>query len=272
MPSIEAKLLALLAMAAYVAAAAMTLLAIAARRDGLRRPAGAVLVAGVSLSLASIVLRIAQGYWPTASGFDTFSLLALLCGAAAAYFRAVDTLPRVATAVAAIAAAWSALAVAMGGAAYHPFARDVWAVMHISVAASSAVAFAAAAVGGWMYLRKHKQLRTRDPRMFSFPLPSLERLDRFVRQVLPVAFVLVTATIVTGLVGVLQPEHRGYFHKWATHPKVLLAAVTWSLYTAALVAAHARRFRAHATAVLAIVGFFLLAAVLVATVVVLPRM
>jgi ABC-type uncharacterized transport system permease subunit len=165
-----------------------------------------------------------------------------------------------------------ALALAMAGAAYHAFAHDLWAVLHVAAAASSAVAFAAAAVGGWMYLRKHKQLRCRDPRMFNFPLPSLERLERFVRQVLPVAFVLVTATIVTGLVRTLQPEHRGYFRNWVTHPKVLLAGITWLLYTAALVAAHARRFRAHATAVLAIVGFFLLAAVLVATVIFLPRM
>jgi ABC-type uncharacterized transport system permease subunit len=173
--------------------------------------------------------------------------------------------------VVAIAAGWSALAVAMGGSAYHAFARDVWAVAHIVAAGSSAVAFAAAAVGGWMYLRKHKQLRTRDPRMFSFPLPSLERLDRFVRQVLPVAFVLVTATIVTGLVGALQPEHHGYFRNWLTHPKVLLAGVTWLLYSAALAAAHARRFRAQVAAVLAIVGFFLLAGVLAATAL-LPRM
>lgn len=271
MPSIEAKLLSLLALAAYVAAAAVTVLAIASRRDALRRPAGAVLVAGVSLSLACLVLRVAQGYWPTASGFDTFCLLALLCGAAAAYFRAVDALPRVATAVAALAAAWMALALAMAGAAYHAFARDLWAMLHVAAAASSAVAFAAAAVGGWMYLRKHKQFRCRDPRMFHFPLPSLERLERFVRQVLPVAFVLVTATIITGLVGALQPEHRGYFRNWVTHPKVLLAGVTWLLYTAAIVAAHARRSHTRVTAVLAIVGFFLLAAVLAATAL-LPRM
>ena len=89
MPSTEARILALLALAAYVGAAVGTLLAVVARRESYRRPAGAVLVAGVSLSLACLILRIAQGYWPTASGFgntpeaaNPFAPSALSCRAA----------------------------------------------------------------------------------------------------------------------------------------------------------------------------------------------
>jgi ABC-type uncharacterized transport system permease subunit len=265
MPSAEAKLLTFLALAAYATAAAVAWAARGRQREAVGRLASVVLAAGISLSLAGLVLRAARGHLPAASGFDTFTLLALLTGAASAYLKVVDALPRMEIVLPIVSGAWSALAVALGGAAYRDFARDVWAVAHVTFAAAATVGFAAAAIGGWLYLRKYRQLRRKDPEVFHRPLPSLERLDRFLRHALPVAFVLVTATIVTGVVGALQPQHEGFFRNWATHPKMLTAGITWLLYTLALHAAYARRFRARAAAVLSAVGFFLLIAVLVAS-------
>jgi ABC-type uncharacterized transport system permease subunit len=265
MPSAEAKLLIALALAAYAAASLLAVLGRRPRREALGPAAGLALACGIGLCLGALVLRMAGGHMPAASGFDTFTTLALLTGSAAAYFRAVGALPRAALVLGPIATGWSVLAVALSGAAYHDFACDLWAAAHVTLAASAAVAFAAAAVGGWFYLRKHAQLRRKDPRLFQLPLPPLERLDRFLRHALPVAFVLVTATIVTGLVGALRPQHEGYFRNWVTHPKVLTAGIVWVLYTLALHAAYARRFRGRAAAVLAVAGFLLLVAVLVAS-------
>lgn len=98
--------------------------------------------------------------------------------------------------------------------------------------------------------------------MFEGPATSLERIERFLRHCLPLAFALVTATVITGLIDALQ--QKTYFHKWVTHPKMVGAGVAWLLYTVALHAAYARRFRAREAALLSIVGFVLLVIVLMA--------
>jgi len=265
MPSMEARLLSLMALVAYAMAALLALIGRRSGREGVGRWGSIPLAAGISLSLATLVLRIARGHSPTSSGIDAFTLLALLTGAVVMYFKAVDALPGAGLVLLPLAAAWSVLAVALGGAAYRDFTRDVWNVVHVTFAVAAAISFAAAAAGGWLYLRKHKQLRGKDPALFKWPLPPLERLDRFVRHALPAAFALVTATIVAGLAGALQPEREGYFRNWPTHPKMLMASVTWLLYTFALHAAYAKRFRGRAVAILSIVGFGLLVVVLVAS-------
>jgi len=263
MPSTAAKLLILLALVAYAMSAVMTW--IAGRRKN-QVPAKLTMVslaAGIALCLGVVVLRLARGHFPAASGFDTFSMLALLAGAVAAYLRAVDALGRAGLVLMPLATVWAGLAVALSGPAYRDFARNTWTVVHVVLAASAALAMAAGSVGGWMYLRKYAQLRRKDPRMFEGATPSLETLGRFLRRILPVAFSLVTATVLTGFVDAFHKD--AYFHKWVTHPKMLTAGITWLIYSVALHAAYARRFRARLAAVLSIVGFILLLAVLLAS-------
>lgn len=265
MPSAEAKALAVAALVAYATAA---LLPVVGRRLQRRftGPAGAILLAGgLGLSLAALAIRLARGHAPTASGFDTFVLLALLGGAAAAYFRAVSALPAAEAGLLLLATACSVLAVALSGSAYRDFARDVWNVAHVVLAVSAAVSFAAAAGAGWLYVRKHKHLRSKDAEVLNSRTPSLERLGRFVRHVLPVSFALITGTIVTGAVGAFQPQRTGYLLNWWMHPKVLFAVITWCIYTVALHAVYARRARVRAAAILSACGFLLLIAVLVAS-------
>jgi len=265
LPSAEVKLLALLSVLAYLAAGVLALLGRRAHREALARAGAGPLAAALGLGVVLVALRLIRGHAPVTSGFDTFALLALLTGAAAAYLRAVGALPRVTIFLLPVAAGWAAMGLALAGAAYRDFARDVWTVAHVILAAASALGFFAAAVGGWLYLRKHRQLRTKDPGLFDSPLPSLERLDRFVRHVLPTAFVLVTATIVAGLAGALQPRRAGYLHNWVTHPKMLTAGIAWALYALALHTAYARRSRGRVTAALSVAGFALLVGVLVAS-------
>jgi ABC-type uncharacterized transport system permease subunit len=265
MPSVEARLLGLMALVAYAAAALLSLIGRRPGREVVGRWGAIPLAVGISLSLATLVLRLARGHPPTSSGIDAFTLLALLTGAVAAYLRAVDALPRVGLVLLPLAAAWSVLAVALSGLAYRDFTRDLWNVIHVVLSIAAAISFASAAVGGWLYLRKHRQLRGKDPAVFKWPLPPLERLDRFLRHALPVAFALVTATILAGLAGALQPGREGYFRNWPNHPKMLMATVAWLLYTLALHAAYAKRFRGRFAAILSIVGFGLLVVVLVAS-------
>ncbi len=263
MPATQAKLLIILAMTAYGTAAMLAWIAHLRKDRRATRSMTLALVAGAALCLAVVVLRLARGHAPAASGFDTFALLALLAGASAVYLRAVDALGRAELALLPLATVWAGLAVGLSGPAYRDFARDTWTVVHVILSASASLAFAAASVGAWLYLRKYRQLRRKDPRMFDSPAPPLESLGRFLRRMLPVAFALVTATLVTGLAGAFRRDT--YFHNWATHPKMLTSVIVWVVYSVALHAAYARRFRARLAAMLSIVGFILLLAVLLAS-------
>lgn len=266
MPRPEAKLLILFALAAYAMAGFFVL---AGRRPGrkvLGRLGLILLVGGIGLNVAALAVRLARGHLPISSGFDTFTLLAALTGATAGYLKAVDALPSAEVVLPPVAAACSVVAMALSGeAAYRDFARDVRSVAHVSSAIAAAVCFAAAAGSGWFYLRVHKQLRRKDPAVLNSPAPSLERLDRFIRHVLPVGFALLTVTIVTGALGALQPQHERYLRSWWTHPKILVAVGTWFVYAVALHAAYAKRLRIRMAAALSAVGFLLLIAVLLAS-------
>jgi len=261
-PTPETRLLVALSVALYAAAAALAFTADAGRRRGVAAGASALLAGGIALNLAALVLRLAGGRPPTGSGFDALATLALLAGAAGMYFRAVRIAPLAARLLIPAAAVCELLAELFAGEVYRDFAGDVWNVAHAATAVAAAACFAAAAAGGALYLLKHRRLRRKDPAVLHHQLPSLERLERFVRRALPVGFVFVTAAIVTGLLGALGPRRQGFFHAWWTHPKVLFGAVAWLVYAAALHAASARRCRMRTAAVLAIAGFVLLVAVM----------
>jgi len=265
MPGVEAKLLAVIALVAYAASAGVLVTVRRAGRPGAARVGVGLLAGAIGLGIALASLRLADGHWPVASGFDTFTLLALLAAGSAAYLRAVGALPRVAIGLLGVATACSGAALALAGPAYREFGHDFWAVAHVAFAASASSCFFAAAAGGLLYLYKHRQLRRKDPALLRSSLPSLERLDRFLRHVLPAAFALVTATILAGLVGALQPQRTGYFRNWVTHPKILAAGITWLVYGLALHVAYARRFRGRTAAGLSVAGFVLLVGVLVAS-------
>ena len=262
-PSVESQVLALLALLGYAMATVLAMLG----RGRTPKPTGklamVLLAAGISLNLASLALRLARGCLPTHSGFDSFTLLALLAGASGAYLQAVGALPMVAIGLLPLAATGSLLAVALSGAAYRDFARDVWTVSHAAMSVAAVASLAAAAGAGLLYLRKHKHLRTKDPDVLNWRLPSLERLARFLRHVMPTSFALLTATVVTGAAGALQPHHYGYLRTWWHHPKILVATVTWLIYAYALHAAFAKRIRVRTAALLSAAAFFLLIAVMV---------
>lgn len=263
LPTSEVRLLVVIALAAFAAASPLTFLAGEGKRRALAATAAALLGAAVGLCAAALALRLARGHLPTSSTFDTFATLAVLAGAAAIYFRVIGILPVAGRLLIPAAAACALAAVAFSGRANRDFATDLWNVAHAASALAAAVCFAAAAGGGILYLQKHARLRRKDIAVFQQHMPSLERLDRFVRHALPVGFVFVTAAIVTGLLGAFQPERSQFFHAWWTHPKVLASAAAWVAYALALHSISARRCRMRTAAVLAIAGFVLLVGVMI---------
>jgi ABC-type uncharacterized transport system permease subunit len=263
LPTSEIRLLVALALAALAAASPLMFLAGEGRRKAQGVAAATLLSTGLGLSLAALALRLTRGHLPTGSSFDTFTTFAVLAGAAAVYFRAIGILPAAGKLLIPAAAFCALLAAAFSGQANRDFAGDLWNVAHVVSAVGAAVCFAASAGGGILYLQKHAGLRRKEMAVFGRQMPSLERLDRFVRHALPVGFVFVTAAIATGLLGAFQPQRAEFFRAWWTHPKVLVAGIAWVAYALALHSVSARRCRMRTAAVLAIAGFVLLAGVMV---------
>ena len=135
-------------------------------------------------------------------------------------------------------------------------------LFHVLAASAGILCLAAGAIAGGKYLRKYANLRRKDPAEIASGGPSLEALNRFVRRMVYAGFALLTAAIAMGLHQAFQPEHKGWFHIWQTHPKMVLAAGTWAVYAIALCVIRGRKFRGRLAAGLSIAGLVLVILVL----------
>lgn len=267
MPCEMARLLTILCLAAYAAAALTTGIGL---RVGLRKVAPAfllVLAGGVVFNAASLAVRGAEGHWPLASTFDTFSLLALMVAVMSGYLKLVDRRRAAELVLLPAAVACAGLALGLSGAAYRHFAPSVWHAAHVIFAISGTAYFAAAGGAGVIFLRTHRRLRRKDPAVIDSHWPSLERLDRFIRHALPAGFALLTLTMAVGVYGGFLADRSHWVRTWWKHPKMLIAGLAWCVYAVALHSAWAKRFRGHRAAVLSIAGLVLLVAVLLVSLV-----
>jgi ABC-type uncharacterized transport system permease subunit len=262
MPSEMARLLTILSLAAYAAAALTTLVGL---RIGLKRVAWGflgVLAAGAAFNVITLAIRAARGHWPMASTFDTFSLLAMMLAVMSGYLKLVDRQRAAELVLLPAAAACAGLALCLSGAAYRDFAPSIWHAAHVVFAIAGTAYFAVAAGAGVIYLRTHRRLRRKDPSAIDSHWPSLERLDRFVRHAIPVGFALLTLTMAVGVYGGFLADRSHWVRTWWKHPKMLIAALAWCVYGVALHSAYGRRFRGRRAAVLSIAGLVLLVVVL----------
>jgi len=270
MPTHEAKLLTVMALLAYAAAAITALVGLRMGPKKYTLPCTLIVAGGLILNLAALAVRAMEGRSPLSSGFDVFTLLGMLFGAMALYLRVMDTgrAPEVVLLPPAIACSF--LALLLSGGAYKDFARGVWNAAHVAFAVGGVVCFAIAAAAGVIYLRTHRLLRRKDPAVFGSHWPSLERLDRFIHRMLPIGFSMLTLAIAVGLHEAFARYGAQWFGSWPTHPKMLVAGVAWLIYAVALHASFARRFRGRQAAALSIAGFTLLLVVLLVSIL-MPR-
>lgn len=101
--------------------------------------------------------------------------------------------------------------------------RLLW---HVGPTVLSYALFGLAALGSVAYLALESQLKRRDFRRLFFRLPSLETLDRLGRQLVSLAFPLLSVGIATGLYWATEAWPGNFY----ADPKLIFTGLTWLVY------------------------------------------
>ncbi len=135
-----------------------------------------------------------------------------------------------------------------------PPANDrFWGFLHVGLLLLAAVGVCVGFLAGVMYLIQAHRLRTKTAPRAGLRLLSLERLETMNRRAVDLAFPLLTAGLVIGLILMLQkPPPR-----W-NDPRVFGAGVLWLAFLVLLILRYGWRFRGRAVALLTIAAFLLL--------------
>ena len=150
---------------------------------------------------------------------------------------------------------------------YRPFNLDpqsfepAWLVFHTAATYLGLLGFAIGAAGGAMYLFVQGRIKSKAAMKDVNPLASLETLETLIIRSATLGFVLLTLSLVTGLVMVTQTDSETALGKaWWGSPKVWLAAAAWGVYALLINVRSLSTFRGRRAAWLAIAGFVLVIA------------
>ncbi|HEX4954204.1 MAG TPA: cytochrome c biogenesis protein CcsA [Thermoanaerobaculia bacterium] len=122
--------------------------------------------------------------------------------------------------------------------------------LHVSFALLGYVAFAVAAVYGFLFLRLYRDLKAGRFGTFFGRLPPLAVLERMMVWALTLGFLAMTAGVTLGMVFV----RRIYPDQWLTDPKILTSIALWLLYGLALLLRHLHQWQGRQTAVVSLAG------------------
>ncbi len=132
-----------------------------------------------------------------------------------------------------------------------PELRSPWLFVHVTLAYLGNAAFALACLVSLVYLWEERQLKAHSVGRFLWRLPSLERLDTVNFKFLIWGFVLLTLSIV---IGVLWAElYFGRF--WSWEPRTIWTMIIWVIYAVLLQGRFTVGWGGRRAAALTIVGF-----------------
>lgn len=148
---------------------------------------------------------------------------------------------------------------------YRPFNLDsfapAWTVFHLSVTYVGLLCCAMGAAGGAMYLFVQSRLKSKAGLGQVNPMASLETLETLIIRAATLGFVLLTLSLISGLVMVTQSDHATSLGKaWWSSPKVWLAAAAWIVYAVLINVRSFSTVRGRRAAWLAIAGLVLVLA------------
>ena len=158
--------------------------------------------------------------------------------------------------------AWGICAVLWTYRAFHldTFA-PIWTGFHTGSTYLGLLSCAIGAGAGAMYLFVQHRLKSKTHLAGTMPLASLETLETLIIRAATLGFVLLTLSLVTGLVIVTQADRATALGSdWWASPKVWLATAAWATYALLLNVRYATSFRGRRAAWLAIGGLVLLLA------------
>ncbi|MFO7155806.1 MAG: cytochrome c biogenesis protein CcsA [Pseudomonadota bacterium] len=128
--------------------------------------------------------------------------------------------------------------------------------LHIAMALSGLALFALGFLISTLYLLLQRELKTKRPGAMFRRLPSLAQLDRMTQQVMTAGFVLLTLTLLTG---VLFPVSSAESSTLRQLTKEAMGVVAWGLTAAILVLRQILGWRGRRVALATMMGFFCLA-------------
>ena len=225
--------------------------------------AATVLCAAVFIYRALVVHA---GWVALESHVDGLALLAAMLGTVIIYLRWTQRLAGVGmfalpvltllTLWGVCASWWTFRTFAIGG---------VWMGVHLLSVYLGAIGVATAAAAGGLWLYVDRMMRAPDHRAQRLRrlgrLGSLESIEHTIVHAATAGFLLLTVGLATGLVIVTGGETK-LGPGWWYSSKVILAAVVWVIFALLMHLRYVPEFRGRRAAVLSIVGFALLIAVL----------
>ncbi|MEM9346003.1 MAG: cytochrome c biogenesis protein CcsA [Planctomycetota bacterium] len=148
---------------------------------------------------------------------------------------------------------------------YRPFNLDsfapAWTVFHLSVTYIGLLGCALGAACGAMYLFVQGRLKTKNGISKVSSMASLETLETLIVRAATLGFVLLTLSLISGLVMVTQSEKITSLGKaWWSSPKIWLAVSAWVVYAILINVRSFSTVRGRRAAWLAIAGLVLVLA------------
>jgi ABC-type uncharacterized transport system permease subunit len=133
-----------------------------------------------------------------------------------------------------------------------------WGTVHGIFLLAGAVFACVAFAAGLMYLAQMRRLKSKRPNKFGISLPSLEQSERVNRAAITIAFPLLTAGLLIGMILSLKARGMaagaGFTLGW-TDPKVVSALVMWLVFAGLIHARFRPAMRGRGVMVLTIVAF-----------------
>jgi ABC-type transport system involved in cytochrome c biogenesis permease subunit len=147
----------------------------------------------------------------------------------------------------------------VGGLGAGSSAFQFWGASHGVLLVAGSVCSCVAFAAGLMYLVQSNRLKHKRPARFGLALPSLEQSERLNRAAIIVAFPLLTAGLLIGLIlTVAVRRATGISIGW-TDPKVISTIVMWLVFAVLLHARFRPEMRGRRVMILTAVAFLFLA-------------
>jgi len=207
-----------------------------------------------------------EGWAPLTSHVDGLLLLSALLGAVLAWEHWTQRLRGMGLFVMPVLALLTLWGVCASWWSMKAFdIHSVWMTVHLLSVYTGSLGVAIAAAAGAMWLYVDRQLRRRDHagdrlRILG-RMADLESIEWAITRSATLGFVLLTVALATGLV-ITAEGSGGLRVGWWYSPKVVLAAAVWGIYALVMHVRYVPTFRGRRAAVLSILGFVLLVAVL----------
>ena len=252
------------AIATFVAGGVVSVARRRSDHDSLRVASKACFYGGILLGVVVLIWHsLDRGKWlPLGDNFEAMMWLALLISLFVSYTQRTRPLRGLDWFLMPIVILLLIAAAVFGRTTPHEYVTTTWIWVHWVTAYAGSVAFAVAGASGAMYLFASRRLRTKRIAPGA-AFGSLERLEHLTFLSVTLGFALLTVALVTGLVRVLG-GNNSLGPNWYTEPKVVMTFIAWVIYALVLHSPINPSFRGRKTAVLSIIGFALMAGILIA--------